>query len=219
MDSFTDTNVPIAYSFTLEPFNIKANSIFNMYHNIYWSNNVKMEYDYVFDEKLGYLSEYFLDLRSCLLDKDYVEVSLTKLLSFLDKNYSNDIKKRIKTSLHRFWDIYVNNKYPTKNDFLEAIQYYLIDLEHENLEKKKKRISKVKLTPERKEKYENIYNQLLKKHAVHKTDAIIALDAHDFNLISKDKINFITFDGDFYNAICQIEEFSFNEILGLSDFS
>lgn len=139
------------------------------------------------------------------------------LFSFLDKNYSNKDKEKIKSSLSVFWDTYVNDKYPSKDDVLIAIGMCLSDLSYKIYNKREDWSSRISLTPKRKNKYENIFDDLLKKE-VHESDAIIILDAHDYNLGLEEKLDFITFDHKFLDGILQIKDFSFNEILGKNDF-
>ena len=42
MNSFVDTNVSIAYIFSIDPLNNKSMSVFREYDDIYWSKLVKV---------------------------------------------------------------------------------------------------------------------------------------------------------------------------------
>lgn len=219
MDSFVDTNVAIAYSFSLDPLNFKSNRVFKKYNTIYWSNTVENEYKKVFKNKLKLLKEYFKDLKSFLMNDDYTDISFKSLVSFINKkNYSDKDKKKIKSSLSVFWNKYLDNELPSKNDVLNAIDCCLFDLSSNIYKKREEWLSQIKLTFKRIKRYNSIYNDLLGKPNVHESDVIIVLDAHDYNLELEEKIDFITFDKDFYNAASQISEFSFNKILGKEDF-
>ena len=54
MNSFTDTNVFIAYVFGIDPLNNKANSFFHQYDIIYQSSFVKMNVMVYSKEKRGF---------------------------------------------------------------------------------------------------------------------------------------------------------------------
>ena len=45
MNSFVDTNVAIAYIFSIDPLNNKSMAVFREYDNIYWSKFVKREFN------------------------------------------------------------------------------------------------------------------------------------------------------------------------------
>lgn len=219
MDSFVDTNVAIAYSFSLDPLNINSNRVFKKYNQIYWSNTVENEYKKVFKNKFKLLKKYFKDLKSFLMNDDYTDISFKILVSFINKkNYSYKDKKKIESSLHVFWNNYLGNELPSKDDVLNAIDCCLFDLLSNVYKKREEWLSKINLTSKRIKRYASIYNDLFEKPKVHKTDVLIILDAHDYNLELEEKIDFITFDNDFYNAASQIKEFSFNKILGKEDF-
>ncbi len=55
MNSFIDTNVAIAYIFSIDPLNIKSMSVFREYDDIYWSKLVKRECNKVFKIKGKFL--------------------------------------------------------------------------------------------------------------------------------------------------------------------
>ena len=83
---------------------------------------------------------------------------------------------------------------------------------------RKSKIEKqIKITEKRIKPYNRI-NRKLNRIGVHFPDDEIVLDAHDYNLKNNDKLDFITFDSNFYNGINQIKEFSFNKIKCKDDF-
>ena len=59
MDSFVDTNIPIAYVFSIDPHNKRAISVYENYDNIFWSNKVYMEFSDRCFEKLNNLLEFY----------------------------------------------------------------------------------------------------------------------------------------------------------------
>ena len=62
MNSFVDTNVAIAYIFSIDPLNNKSMAVFREYDNIYWSKLVKKEYKKVFKNKRKILVKFYKDL-------------------------------------------------------------------------------------------------------------------------------------------------------------
>ena len=48
MDSFLDTNIPLAYVFSIEPMNTIAKKIFQHYDKTFWSDNVRIEFNHRF---------------------------------------------------------------------------------------------------------------------------------------------------------------------------
>ena len=61
MDSFLDTNVPLAYVFSIEPKNTIAKKIFKLYDKYFWSNNVRQEFEHRFNQKHTTLFSFFND--------------------------------------------------------------------------------------------------------------------------------------------------------------
>ena len=49
MDSFLDTNISLAYVFSIEPKNTNAKKIFKLYDKYFWSKNVRQEFEHRFD--------------------------------------------------------------------------------------------------------------------------------------------------------------------------
>ena len=66
MHSFVDTNVSIAFMFSIDPFNNKARSIFREYKHIFWSKCVKDESEKVFKNKQKLLIRFFKGLSNNL---------------------------------------------------------------------------------------------------------------------------------------------------------
>ena len=63
MDSFLDTNVHLAYVFSIEPMNIIAKKIFRLYDKYFWSNYVRQEFEHWFNQKQTSLYSFFNDLQ------------------------------------------------------------------------------------------------------------------------------------------------------------
>ena len=58
MECFLDTNIPLAYVFSIEPNHKKANYIFNEYDKLFWSKLVLNEFNNRFNIKYQHIS-YF----------------------------------------------------------------------------------------------------------------------------------------------------------------
>ena len=218
MNAFVDTNVPIAYTFLIDPLNFKSISVFNKYENIYWSKCVKLEFNDVFRKKRTILINFYKGL---LLDlkKDFFDnYSLDDLISYArNKNLTEYEYEKIKTSLSKFWDNYVNEQWPNLDIIISSINNCLFDLNISIRNRRKEWENKVKLTYDRTESYDSLYSQL-KNHNVHFPDNKIVLDAHDYNLRTPFELDFITFDYGCCNGTSKITDFSFNAVKGKRDF-
>ncbi len=221
MDSFVDTNIPIAYVFSIDPHNKKSEFIFDNYDAIYWSKNVYDEFSLRCDEKLCNLIEFYEDFEYDLENWPKEVVRKKDMIKYLNgKNYEDEkFYKDIKSSFDPILDRYVESiDFVNVEVMLNGIHLFIDDLKANIYNKIDNCEITCKCTPYRKNKYGSLYNALLKKPNVHESDVIIVLDAHDYNLGLKEKIDFITFDKGFYNAVFQFREFSFNKILGIHDF-
>lgn len=219
MNSFVDTNVSIAYLFLIDPFNKKSENVFKEYDNIFWSNNVKKEFETVFKNKLHILSLFYNNLKRDLKQMGHVIFSFENLIKYVDKDKRYTLKEKynIKSTLSSFWDFYVNNQFSEIIEVINAVNNCLTDLSFLIYERKSEWYEKIKLTPLRTKIYEFLHKKLIDLN-VHFPDDCIILDAHDFNLKIDDNLDFITFDTKFYNSINMIEEFSFNKIKCKEDY-
>lgn len=129
MNCFADTNVSIAYIFSIDPLNNKSMAIFREYDNIFWSKLVKRECKKVFKNKRKILVKFFKDLANDLKPDDFHDFKFMDLKKYVMRNYS-EVKKReqISSSLRKFWDQYVTEQFPTYNSFQQSIQNCLNDL-------------------------------------------------------------------------------------------
>lgn len=218
MNSFVDTNVAISYIFSIDPLNNKSMAVFREYDDIFWSNLVKSECRIVFKNKKKILVKFYKDLADDIKPENFHDFQFEDLKKYVFKNYPNGKKRdQILSSLKKFWDSYVNQRFPSYNSFIKAIKNCLSDLKNLVYSRKRQWEQNIQLTDTRVKKYINLKNKLnfLK---VHHPDDDIILDAHDFNLKKDFLFDFITFDEDFYNAISKIKEFKFNKIKGKYDY-
>ena len=218
MNSFVDTNVAISYMFSIDPLNNKSMAVFREYDDIFWSNLVKSECRIVFKNKKKILVKFYKDLADDIKPENFHDFKFEDLKKYVLNNYPNGKKcDQILSSLKKFWDSYVNQRFPSYNSFIKAIKNCLSDLKNLVYSRKRQWEQNIQLTDTRVKKYINLKNKLnfLK---VHHPDDDIILDAHDFNLKKDFLFDFITFDEDFYNAISKIKEFKFNKIKGKYDY-
>ena len=131
MNSFVDTNVSIAYIFSIDPLNNKSMAVFRGYDNIYWSELVKNECKNVFKNKRKILVKFYKDLANDLKPDDFHNFRFNDLRKHVMGKYSDGKKRdQILSSLKKFWDTYVNERFPTYNSFNQAIQDCLDDLKY-----------------------------------------------------------------------------------------
>ena len=79
MNSFVDTNVSIAYIFSIDPLNNKSMAVFREYDNIYWSKLVKKEYKKVFKNKRKILVKFYKDLANDIKPDDFHDFKFNNL--------------------------------------------------------------------------------------------------------------------------------------------
>ena len=129
MNSFVDTNVSIAYIFSIDPLNNKSMAVFREYNDIYWSKLVKGECKKVFKNKRKILVKFYKDLANDIKPDDFHDFKFNNLKKYVIKNYSKGKKRdQILSSLEKFWDNYVGEQFPTYASFNQAIQNCLGDL-------------------------------------------------------------------------------------------
>ena len=218
MNSFVDTNVSIAYIFSIDPLNNKSMKVFREYNNIYWSEHVKNEYKKVFNNKRKILVKFYKDLANDLKPDNFHNFKFNDLRKHVMRKYSDGKKRaQILSSLKKFWDTYVNERFPTYNSFNQAIQDCLDDLKYLVYSRKNQWETNTLLTNKRVDKYLYLKKKLASLN-VHHPDDDIALDAHDFNLRNNILLDFITFDEDCYDGVSKIKEFQFNKVKGKYDY-
>ena len=88
MNSFVDTNVSIAFIFSIDPLNNKSMSVFREYDDIYWSKLVKSECKDVFKSKRKILVKFYKDLANDIKPDDFHDFKFNNLKKYVIKNYS-----------------------------------------------------------------------------------------------------------------------------------
>ena len=218
MNSFVDTNVSIAYIFSIDPLNNKSMAVFRQYNKVYWSKFVKNECNKVFKNKRSILVQFYKDLANDLKPENFHDFKFGDLKKHVMSNYPKGKKRdQILSSLEKFWDSYVKERFPTYASLNQAVQNCLNDLKRLVYFRKNQWEQNVALTDSRVEKYVALKRKL-NNLKVHYPDDEIVLDAHDFNLRNDFLLDFITFDGDCYNCVSQIQEFQFDNIKGKEDY-
>lgn len=218
LNSFVDTNVSIAYIFSIDPLNNKSLAVFRQYNKIYWSKIVKNECKKVFKNKRKILVNFYKDLANDLKTENFHDFEFNDLKKYVMRNYSEGKKRdKILSSLGKFWDGYVKEQFPTYASFSQAIQNCLNDLKRLVYSRKSQWEQNVNLTEDRVKKYLSLKRKL-NSLKVHFPDDEIVLDAHDFNLKKDFLLDFITFDGDCYDGVSQIQDFQFNNIKGKDEY-
>lgn len=217
MDSFVDTNIPIAYVFSIDPHNKRAISVYENYDNIFWSNKVYMEFSDRCFEKLNNLLEFYQTFEFDLKKWPNMLISKKDMINYV-KNKRYDIKtvNDIVGSFDPFLGVYVQSySFIVIDSLLEGIHNFIGDLNSNVYSKIEDCENLLICVPNRKKMYNKLF-QSLKKLGVHESDANIVLDAHDFGL--DNPLDFVTFDKDFYNGVINME-LSFNNVRCLDDFN
>ena len=125
MDAFCDTNVLIGYVFILDYLNRHSSFVFNEYSTIFYSNNVKDEYDKVFKNKYKKLSNQIIDLQNYLemTTKEFYDLNLIKK-ELNDTDYKDFID-----FLDSFWNNYLEyNSYITLTELFNSLDICRKDL-------------------------------------------------------------------------------------------
>ena len=167
MNSFVDTNVSIAFIFSIDPLNNKSMSVFREYDDIYWSKLVKSECKDVFKSKRKILVNFYKDLANDLKPEDFHDFEFNDLKKYVLRNYPKGKRRdQILSSLQKFWDNYVNERVPTYNSFIQAVQICLNDLKNLVYSRKSQWEQNTLLTDARVKKYINLKKKLnsLKVH-------------------------------------------------------
>lgn len=217
MDSFLDTNIPLAYVFSIEPNNTIAKKIFGEYDKYFWSDNVRVEFDHRFNQKQTTLVSFFNDFHYQLDKSNSAYFTKSKMISFAYNWYwTNDKQKKdILQAVKNFWDKYLPyNTRPDKIELKNKLIEFLMDLNSRTIEKAYN-IPKL-FEPEivRTKEYPKLFAEFTKLK-MGECDKKIVLDGHDFGI--KHPIDFITFD-DLCKTGASHKELSFKKVLGRFDF-
>lgn len=153
-----------------------------------------------------------------LKPEDFHDFKFNDLKKYVMRNYLDGKRRdQILSSLRKFWDNYVQERFPTYNSFIQAVQSCLNDLRNFVYSRKSQWEQNISLTPDRVKRYLALKNKL-KSVNVHSPDDDIVLDAHDFNLRDDSPLDFITFDEGCYEGVSKIKEFQFNKVKGKHDY-
>ena len=202
--------------FLLEPFNNKSNNIFSEYETIFYSNLVKKEYERIFKKKQSFLSNFFQKLIFHLNQEDNLDFNERDLKYYVKSKFSIEFSE-IENIITGFWSRYIKQSISDVEHVKKQILICLDDLKFKVYLRNEEWNSKSKFTKIRTNKYLEIHRKL-NQFNVHFPDDEIVLDAHDHNEQNNRRLDFITFDDDFYKGICKIKEFSFNSIKSYFDY-
>lgn len=218
MNSFVDTNVSIAYTFRIDPFNNNSVNAFEDYDLIFWSNFVKEEFNKVFISKKDVLVRFYKKLLRDLKEDKNIKLTLKNLMKYVKNgNYIEKEFKQIESSLNVFWTYYVNESFPSYDSIESAINNCLKDLNISAFSRKVKWENNSKLTNKRINKY-YVLNNKLDEIGVHFPDNEIILDAHDHNINNDYELDFVTFDRDCFNG-AKLKDFCFHDVKSNLDFT
>lgn len=217
MDSFLDTNVPLAYVFSIEPRNTLAENIFDLYDKCFWSNNVRQEFEHRFNQKLTILSLFFNDLQYNVEKSNNTYFTKHKMMQFAH-NWDYDSEKQQKDIIQaaeNFWAKYLPyNRRPDKIELENKLREFILDLNNRTYQKAITISNLFDQEIVRTKEYPKIFVRLA-KFKMGKCDKKIVIDAHDFGITHP--IDFITFD-DGCKEGASINGLSFINVLGRFDF-
>ena len=217
MDSFLDTNVPLAYVFAIEPRNTIAKKIFGQYDKFFWSDNVRSEFDHRFNQKQTTLSSFFNDLQYYVEKSNSSYFTKGQMISFAHNWYcTNEKQKRdIIQAANNFWNKYLPyNSRSEKMELENKLVEFIMDLNGRTCKKADNVPNLFTQEIVRTKKYPKIFAEFTKLK-MDECDKEIVLDAHDFGLTHP--IDFITFD-DLCKTGASLDELSFKKVLGRFDF-
>lgn len=216
MDTFLDTNVPIAYLFLFEPSNSYSEKIFEEYDDIYWSSNVINEFNNRVSEKQEYILEFYYDL-DIYLNEISELINIGMIFSYLKNNDYGKKENDIKSSFKYFWNSYFPyEEYIPISHMKEALKDFRRELSNKLHQRRNFINSYLILPQERTYSYFNIKKNL-KNLDLHNSDIEIILDGHDVGLNLDNPLDFITFD-----KLCgkgaNMESLSFNKVKTHKDY-
>ncbi len=217
MNSFLDTNVPLAYVFSIEPMNTIAKKIFSMYDKYFWSNNVRIEFDHRFNQKQTTLSSFFNDFQYHVEKSNSAYFTKGKMMSFAHNWHciSEKQKRDIIQATKNFWEKYLPyNSRVEKMELENKLVEFLMDLNSRTCQKADKIPGLFNQEIIRTNDYPKIFAEFTKLK-MDDCDKEIVLDAHSFGI--NHPIDFITFD-DLCKIGASLDGLSFKNVLGRFDF-
>ena len=97
-------------------------AVFREYKTIYWSKCVEDECKKVFKIKRRILVKFYKDLAKDIKPENFHDFKFDDLENYVMRKYSNNKRtNQILSSLKKFWDAYINERFPTSNTFIQAI--------------------------------------------------------------------------------------------------
>lgn len=227
MNCFLDTNVIIAYIFSLDNLNKYSKCIVFKSDNKYYSYNVKKEVDKVFYRK-NFDFERFFSKVSLELDafNDFELLSRSELQNCIDNfdNIGNFNVNDMHSSFEKMWNEF---------NFGENQEIFIIKLKLNdfirNFEalhhlRKLNFYNEMILVPNHSKKNPLILDKIEKENLrelLHGEDENILFDLNEFCQKNRDlNLKFVSADSDFLNVVnCLIEELCISDCISLKEFN
>ena len=213
MHYFLDTNVLIADIFSLDPLHKYSIKFFLGDGKYYFSENVRIECEDIFQRKLNDYYNFFSELYfqfnsnakkyvSHFIGEDMVNVEI--LHHFVNNiNHSEFSKKDMHRVLNTFIkDVNLDYHEPI-NKINSILSEFLHELQFKSRESKDELLNNLFKIPVHKNYYHSIEAVILNNSLpIHSKDKKILLDAHEFSCNNQDiSLFFVTGDEDFYISI------------------
>ena len=220
MDYFIDTNIAIAFTFFPDKFhNPSKDFIINTVEDIYWSNNVQLEYDKKYDAISNKIKTFLNEIVVDLEDFNGVFLNLNSFEDFVLKNtmyIDLDIVKKRKLILI-FWEKIILGYFKENKEFYHLFQRYSTEVPkcfNDNHTFLRNSLILFDCGEENYKKYSTLQNYL-KIIGVHKPDYKIILDAHDF---AQDRLTvFVSADEKFLNKVKNLQDLNVDEYMLLKE--
>ena len=214
MDYFIDTNVALAFSFFPDKFHDSSKEfIINAVEDIYWSENIRAEYDKKFLEVYDNIEQFSNKIIFALENYQGVFINKRSFESFVLRNSTEiniDETKKIRL-ISIFWDCVIFGFLKEHPEFYNSFIEYSLEVP-DTFEANKdfliNRLSFYDCGKDNYKKYSGLLNSLI-EIGVHNSDYKIILDAHDF---AKDNFTvFVSTDKKFLNKVMNFQGLNVNE--------
>ena len=205
MNYFLDTNVGLGYVFCTDPWNDKAEHLFNKEDTFYISYCVRKEFDKKYNNILKKQRNFLYSLRDELETEDSSKKLSLKNLKLksvtieLKKDFEDNLKEKIAEVLwkrcenkHKF-DSQLKEYVCTVKDLLIYIKKFIRGFKGKLIDRTRFFKSVVIECEKRNNEYSDLNDALLNID-VHYPDNCIILDAHDLSLNDGIALNFISAD-------------------------
>jgi hypothetical protein len=219
---FLDTNIPIGFCYSHDPQHSFAKKLFKHSCKLYWYNNVKYEFDEVFERKRNAFEDLIFDLidkvnnfKTKLSKEDFINIAFN-----LNNKFFN--QKTLKKLLMFFWEESNLLGYVHHSKIVLSLNMYKRSFIKKLLKDKSFCFKKMSHPHERQTEYPLIEQQLtvdgvgdLSRKGF---DMNICLDAHDLGLVVN-KLIFITHDIKILEDKSKIENNTkIYKVLGINDY-